>query len=113
MTDTKHTPGPWTVSKVDEEPDEGFFGGATIDMSVDDDDEYLSGNIEITSNNPLADVHLIATAPEMLSEIEKELVWIRHIRKTVLLPESVDMGFGQAIKVFEKLIAKAKGLTDA
>jgi hypothetical protein len=53
---------------------------------------------------------LIAAAPEMLAELEKQVVWLEHIKPQVSAPDSVMIGFEQSIKSINKVIAKAKGL---
>lgn len=69
MTDTKHTPGPWEASEVNEDVDDGFFGNAVVIMHEDDED-YLPGHVTISSCQPKSDANLIAAAPDLLEALE-------------------------------------------
>lgn len=68
--------------------------------------EKISANYPGT---PEDNATLIAAAPELLHELKRELDWLVHIRPQVTAPDSVMLGFDQAIKYISNAIAKAEG----
>ncbi len=102
---TQHTPGPWTYR-------EGFiiaeqFGwkGAFVAKPL---------HVAIDNNVPEparaeANARLIAAAPDMATEIRKQIDWLKHAKTRVAGPESIMLGFDQSIKYLEAVLAKAEG----
>jgi len=56
-----------------------------------------------------ANARLIAAAPDMLDELQKQLTWLKHIQPQVEAPSSVMLGFEQSIKCLNAVIEKASG----
>lgn len=56
-----------------------------------------------------ANCNLIVAAPDLLAECKKELEWLKHIKPQITAPESVMLGFEQAIKYLSVAINKAEG----
>lgn len=69
MTDTKHTPGPWTWEcESGEWPDHALIGR--------DGDSVMSWDFDLGfSFGEAADQHLIAAAPDMLEALERIEKW--------------------------------------
>ena len=97
MTQAKHTPGPWVLDGFDICADEGFNLHVIAQTSTP-----IVGDEK-------ANAKLIAAAPDMLAEIEKQIEWLRHVMPQVTAPDSVMMGFEQSIKYLSAIAAKAKG----
>ena len=94
---SKHTPGPWRLEEAD--------GAAYVCMQVKAiDGESLMGDERyypwVPSN--IADWHLIASAPELLSELKKARDVINA------LPKSLGYGFTN-LRSMDAAIAKAEG----
>lgn len=89
-----HTPGPW-------------FQLPSNKIVI----ESPSGNIALCNlaRNSESDARLIASAPELLDELTKQLAWLRHIRPQIQTHASVLMGFDQSFKCLATAIAKATG----
>lgn len=91
MSDTTHTPGPWTVSQ----PSEKYIDTATGSVAA------------LTYGATKADAHLIAAAPDLLAALTKLVAnWdANHIPSALddLSPPNLDIGAARAA------IAKAKG----
>lgn len=105
---TKHTPGllettawlendltRWGVCRP---------GGGDIIAELAPDLIHDDYDAEVTA-------HLFASAPDLLHECEREVAWLQHIRHHIEAPESIRLGFDQAIKYLGAAIAKAKGET--
>lgn len=85
MSDAKHTPGPWRVDEIDDEP--SFFpgieagdperGGTTIVMWGEEEDEN-AGVRGPTREVILANAKLIAAAPELADALFKFLATFPH-----------------------------------
>lgn len=56
-----------------------------------------------------ANAQMIAAAPEMYSELKRELDWLKHIKPQITAPPSIMSGFDQAIKYIEETLSKARG----
>lgn len=56
-----------------------------------------------------ANARLIAAAPDMLDELQKQLTWLKHIQPQVEAPSSVMLGFEQSIKCLNAVIEQASG----
>ena len=52
---------------------------------------------------------LIAAAPDLLAECQREVEWLTHIRPHIQAPESIMLGMDQAIKYLNAAITKATG----
>ena len=94
MTDTKHTPGPWTIS------DEiGEMNGRIIY-----DEEYGIGEAWDLNGNPenAANAHLIAAAPDLFEALESLLSEL-DFTETYPFPSEAKA---------RAAIAKAKGQTE-
>ncbi len=115
MSNATHTPAPWhlnghnlaQVIKINDGPDRQ---GHT---HVDGRHQVLVANAGSDHQMPwaerLANARLIAEAPAMLCELERELAWLEHVRPQVTAPSSVLTGFDQATKAIRTAIAKATG----
>lgn len=69
MTDTKHTPGPWTI-------DERDYAGVKWDAIIrnrDNDPVACVGMAGYAQNTSEANARLIAAAPDMLEELRDAL----------------------------------------
>ncbi|MGL4296937.1 MAG: hypothetical protein ACRCTG_14590 [Aestuariivirga sp.] len=104
---TKHTPGPWHVH------------GAPSTYQHEQPRDIVSGHSLIATacmlNNmrgeTLANARLIAAAPDMVSEIRKQIDWLKHARAELqgIARESLLLGFDQSIKYLSAVLAKAEG----
>lgn len=106
-----HTPGPWTFRSDLDQIEAGLTTVANVFthcwLGVEPDDELPSDRAKYAEH--MANARLIAAAPELLAECERELAWLRHIRPQIQAPSSVMLGFDQAEKALASAIAKAKG----
>lgn len=110
MSNNKHTPGPWIAhygwaSQKLNAPDVEHPNWVEITGGSFENGDYLSVTGHVGIDNAL----LIAEAPNMLRELKRELAWLEHIKPQVKAPDSVMLGFEQAIKGISALIAKAEG----
>lgn len=99
-TQTKHTPGPWYANKNPALRNQVLWQDKLIAVTVAHHD--TPGQIE-------PNTHLIAAAPDLLAELEKQIAWLEHIKPQVSASESVMLGFDQSLKYGRALIARAKG----
>lgn len=97
----KHTPGPLHAYVVGK----GITPGVL---------EY--GVAHETTGKPLArgiyngaDAVIYAAAPDMATEIHKQIDWLNHAKTRVAAPASIMLGFDQSIKLLEAVLAKAEG----
>ncbi len=106
-TKTTHTQGPWKVNDY-AETQHDFIG------IVADGPRCIANITTYANEGPRtsedrANATLIAAAPEMLTQHKTELTWLLHIKGQVTAPASVMLGFDQAIRAHEMIIAKAEG----
>lgn len=101
----KHTPGPWLAKPHDDE----FFKDVNI---LKDDGLACAVALaqgDITEDAAKANANLIAAAPDLLADCEKQIAWIEHVRGRITAPESVMLGFDQSLKYLRASVAKATG----
>jgi hypothetical protein len=89
MTDTTHTPGPWTVSQ----PSGNYIDTATGSVAA------------LTYGATKADAHLIAAAPDLLAALETALEMLIDSWGD----EQIAAGDDQVANVIKDAITKAKG----
>jgi hypothetical protein len=113
MTNTNHTPGPWEAcySKTN------AFGGGNIrsDYHIDGTGAllFVAGGMfhdyTVNREEELANMHLAASAPELLEALENLVASIENVDFSRENPGVYDqIPWAQA----EAAIAKAKGVTD-
>jgi len=101
--ETKFTPGPWVIDDVTAGGHRKIRGHrglvAVVGNGMDWPEVFAS------------DANLIAAAPEMLSELQKQVAWLQHIRPQIMgkVPGSVLDGLSQSVKYMNSAIAKAIG----
>lgn len=99
---SKHTPGPW-LARIDPPPKKGRIASTRMQMVLTSAPQSIaidctgSGETLIESE---ANAHLIAAAPELLSELRGVLEWAR-VEKAPLRQIEIDS--------IAALIAKAEG----
>jgi len=120
MSEAKFTKGPWVV--YDDVVSVSFYGmesrpgiesddGKTIVVfGCDTHDEYdCSGVHGETKDQVKANAHLIAAAPAMYGEIQRDIRWLR-ILKSTFAPSSTEYRAIQSrIEDKIQLLAKARG----
>ena len=104
-TQSKHTPGPWEAREYTNSRVTGGYGVFAQDSNI----LIVEGAYGEDIATADANARLIAAAPELLLWIEREIQWLEHIQPQIKAPDSVMLGFGQAIKSGKKAIAKARG----
>jgi hypothetical protein len=96
MSGMKHTTGPWLFDKTTG----GKLGVWGVDLTpvawVVNDRLHAEGNGA-----------LIAAAPDLLAECQKQVVWLQHIRAQRDVPLSVKLGIEQGIKYLNAAITKS------
>lgn len=99
-----HSPGPWRVSLAD---DTVVIDARGNEVAAIDGDYNQPETWPVMEEN----ARLIAAAPEMFVEIEKQIAWLNHIRPRLAgnVPGSVLMGVDQSIKYLGAALAKARG----
>lgn len=93
MSNTKHEPGPW------------ILGGASGRMVTTPSGYYGDGFI--ADVDTIANAKLIAAAPELLDQHEKDLFVLRQLFRLDNLPESAYQAIEFLIEEKETLIKKA------
>lgn len=126
--DTKHTKGEWQAFNMVHAdrgdamtPEEiGEYVKNSVLKSIADGgsaDRFLfistgeegAPDICLVGNGPNgpANAKLIAAAPELLKECEKQVVWLKHVLTVYGVPETIKIGVEQSIKYLNAVIAKA------
>jgi len=111
MTNTNHTPGPWTIAGVSGNPHEGHViesdsaDGRTIAWTCNSLD---NNGEECISQEDIANARLIASAPELLQALENLVASIENVDFSSHAGVYDQIPWAQA----EAAIAKAKGVTD-
>ena len=111
MTNTNHTPGPWTIAGVSLNPHEGHViesdsaDGRTIAWTCNSLD---NNGEECISQEDIANARLIASAPELLQALENLVASIENVDFSSHAGVYDQIPWAQA----EAAIAKAKGVTD-
>lgn len=97
---TKHTPGPWSVSKYGDDYNITYNTDGNWLATVYDDDDPFAGR-------PEADAHLIAAAPELLEALKA--IQLQALQSSV---NSAANEWGrEALDLANAAIAKAEGRT--
>lgn len=104
MDKTKYAPGPWHVGPVDDTMVTDAAGCEVAAVDGDYNDPDLWPVME-------ANARLIAAAPEMLAELQKQVAWLQHIRPQLMGKVSCTVldGLSQSVKYMSAAIAKATG----
>lgn len=103
--ETKHTPGPWKLGTSLGNDGHGHYEHKIGPSGITIHQHLLGTDIPTIQAN----ASLIAAAPEMFTEIQKQIEWLEYVRPQVTAPESVMLGFDQSIKYLKQIISKAKG----
>jgi hypothetical protein len=98
MSETKHTPGPWTCEVSEESPNGLVLGRAGEDVVAE-----IQSNGQ-TATEVMANARLIAAAPELLGALE-HMVAVANWSTTIQSEEQFDAMIADA----EAAIRKAKG----
>jgi hypothetical protein len=110
MAEAKHTPGPWRI--VENRPNK-WTKAPTISVVGPPDPQEDGAYVKICLINGAdkANARLIAAAPDMATEIRKQIDWLKHARPDCagLVRGSILNGFDQSIKYLEAVLAKAEG----
>lgn len=113
---SKFTPGPWAYKRTHQMSEDTWYvithhdgRGPVVDVGgKDENGQIAEAKYLITNPDEIeANARLIAAAPLMVAECQKQLDWLKHIKPQITAPESVMMGFDQAIKYLTDAIAKA------
>jgi len=105
MNKNKHTPGPWKLSGIFQNPN--GYGSPVRDVNTTPHDPKLP-SVGIARVFDLASANLVVAAPDLLRSLEAILCEIEClVEDGTLKAEYVDSH--EEIKLAERVIAKAKG----
>lgn len=104
---TKHTPGPWEMTKLDTEPrkPDAYVLGRSLPHHWTGIGEVRLNGCEPGSEENAANARLIAAAPELLAACEGARALIR----TIDAANPGGFAVGMMLLVLDKAIAKARG----
>lgn len=57
-----------------------------------------------------ANERLMAAAPELLEQCQKQVEWLKYVSPRIAAPKAIMMGIEQSIKYMNETINKAKGV---
>ena len=98
MSETKHTPGPWTIGDSNNSGVDVELGNSNTSAGIYRFDRY-NGQEAYSRDECMANAHLIAAAPDMLAALE-------DAREALNKPPFIN---SQTLKCIDAAIAKAKG----
>jgi hypothetical protein len=109
---SKFTPGPWTVER------EFNDAGTAAETRGKSSSQIMNAKgfeigiwVDSEWDGHCPNANLIASAPELYAEIEKQIDWLQFARKELKdkAPDALLMGFDQSIKYLSLALSKARG----
>ena len=106
-----HTPAAWYVSPAENAEPKSVV--AWVNKPSGEGLAVVAYRRDVASFEAEANARLIAAAPDMLAEIDKQIKWLRHLRAEIddSIRPSLLMGIDQSIKYLDLVSAKARGET--
>lgn len=103
MSEANFTKGPWRVSAGHPSRIYGWLRK---------DKEVIVAACGSVLNQEVANANLIACAPEMYKEIEKDIAWLAQMRAKFVFGSYEFKSICSRIETKQKLLAKARGEND-
>ena len=104
MSKEKFSSGDWVVYIGHVSLNCGFVSVCCGDKTVYGREMYKSTEIE-----SIANANLIAAAPEMYEEIERDIEWLKEVKKSHVLGSFEYRSITFRVEAKNKLLAKARG----